>query len=199
LTASLRAERERAARVGPYTLLGRVGRAYLVLRDDAADALVLLDQHAAHERVLFARMKHSASNGTGQTLILPLTLPLHPAERERLDQVRARLHAVGFEWDEDGQTLAVRGIPPGLSRNEAADLLRDMLGGCRDGLEEQRISAACKASVKAGCDLCPEETAALIAQWLALPEKEREFCPHGRPCMVRFAQADLEKLFKRRQ
>jgi DNA mismatch repair protein MutL len=193
------AEQERATRIGPYTLLGRIGRAYLVLRDDTAGALVLLDQHAAHERVLFARREQSASDGTGQTLMLPLVLPLHPAERERLEEMRKRLHAIGFAFGEDGQTLTVRGIPPGFSRGEAAGLLRDMLNGRRDGPEELRISEACKASVKAGYALSPEETAALITQWLALPEAEREFCPHGRPCVVRFAAADLEKLFKRRQ
>jgi DNA mismatch repair protein MutL len=181
-----------------YTLLGRIGHTYLVLRDDAADALVLLDQHAAHERVLFARMEQSASTGTGQRLMLPLVLPLHPAERERLEQLCAKLHAIGFELEEGGQGLEVRSIPPGFSRSDAAGLLRDMLSGNRDGPEELHINAACKASVKAGHGLSPDETAALVAQWLALPEEERAFCPHGRPCVLRFTPADLEKLFKRR-
>jgi DNA mismatch repair protein MutL len=192
-------EQTRPGRIGPYALLGQIGHAYLVLRDETADALVLLDQHAAHERVLFARLERSASSGKGQRLMLPLVLPLHPAERERLEQMRAKLRAIGFELEECGQGLEVRGIPSGLSRSEAAGLLRDMLGGSRDGAEELRISAACKASVKAGHSLSPDETAALVAQWLALPEGEREFCPHGRPCALRFAAADLEKLFKRRQ
>jgi DNA mismatch repair protein MutL len=183
----------------PYTLLGRIGHAYLVLRDDAADALVLLDQHAVHERVLFARMEQSASDGTGQTLMLPLVLSLHPAERERLEHMRAKLRSIGFEFEENGQGLEVRSIPTGFSRSEAAGLLRDMLNGSRDGAEELRIRAACKASVKAGHILSPDDAAALIAQWLTLPEGEREFCPHGRPCMLRFAPADMEKLFKRRQ
>jgi DNA mismatch repair protein MutL len=144
-------------------------------------------------------MARSASAGTGQKLMLPLVLSLHPAESERLEQMRAAFRAGGFEWEEDGATLEVRSIPPGFSRNEAADLLRDMLGGSRDGPEARCAGAACKASVKAGYTLSPEEAAALIAQWLALPEEAREFCPHGRPCVVRFAPADLEKLFKRRQ
>jgi DNA mismatch repair protein MutL len=199
MRAMPQAEQGRSLRIGPYTLLGRIGRTYLVLRDDAADALMLLDQHAVHERVLFARMERRAADGMGQTLMLPLVLPLHPAERERMEEVRAKLRAIGFECGEDGHGLTVRSIPPGFSRGEAASLLRDMLGGSRDGPEELRISAACKASVKAGDALSPEETSALITQWLALPDEEREFCPHGRPCAVRFAPADLEKLFKRRQ
>jgi DNA mismatch repair protein MutL len=222
LPATPRTEQAHAGRIGPhtaggptppvpirirdgrnpsasFTLLGHIGHAYLMLRDEAADALVLLDQHAAHERVLLARMERNASAGKGQKLMLPLVLPLHPAERERLEQMRARFRAIGFELEEGGQGLEVHGIPPGLSRSEAAGLLRGMLGGSRDGSEEFRISAACKASVKAGHSLSPDETAALIAQWLALPEEEREFCPHGRPCALRFAAADLEKLFKRRQ
>jgi len=180
-----------------YTLLGQIGHTYLVLRDDAADALVLLDQHAVHERVLFTRMEQNASTGKGQALMLPLVLPLHPAERERLEQIRAKLCSIGFELNEGGQELEVRSIPPGLTRNEAAALLRDVLGGGRDDPRELCINAACKAAVKAGHSLSPDETAALIAQWLALPEEKREFCPHGRPCMLHFAIKDLEKLFKR--
>jgi len=179
-----------------FTLLGQIGHTYLVLRDDATDALVLLDQHAVHERVLFARMTQNAADGKGQTLMLPLVLPLHPAERERLEHMSARLRAIGFTFGEEGQELEVRGIPPRLSRGEAAGLLRDILGGSVDGTEEL-CRAACRAAVKAGDSLSPDETAALIAQWLALPEEEREFCPHGRPCMLRFAARDLEKLFKR--
>jgi DNA mismatch repair protein MutL len=180
-----------------YTLLGQIGHTYLVLRDDATDALVLLDQHAVHERVLFARMEQSASAGKGQTLMLPLVLPLHPAECERLEQMRVRLRSIGFELGEGGQELEVRSIPLGFSRNEAAGLLRDILGGNRDDFEDLSNSAACKAAVKAGQPLSLDETAGLIAQWLALAEEEREFCPHGRPCVLRFTARDLEKLFKR--
>ena len=180
-----------------FTLLGQIGHTYLVLRDDAADALVLLDQHAVHERVLFSRMAQHTADGKGQTLMLPLVLPLHPAERERLEQTRPRLYAIGFTFGEDVQELEVRGIPPRLSRGEAVGLLRDILGGIVDDAEGLYIRAACRAAVKAGDSLSPDETAALIAQWLALPEEEREFCPHGRPCMLRFAARDLEKLFKR--
>ena len=189
--------RDRQGPSAAFTLLGQIGRAYLVLRDEEADALVLLDQHAVHERVLFARMEQNAAAGKGQTLMLPLVLPLHPAERNRLEQMRARLHAFGFAFGEDGQELEVRSIPLQLSRSEAAGLLRGMLGGMADGSEELCLRAACRAAVKAGHSLSPDETAALIARWLALSEEERAFCPHGRPCVLRFATRDLEKLFKR--
>jgi DNA mismatch repair protein MutL len=179
------------------TLLGHIGHTYLVLRDDTTDTLVLLDQHAVHERVLLARMEQSASAGKGQTLLLPLVLPLHPAEHERLEQTRATLRALGFELGADKQELEVYSIPLWLSRGEAAGLLRDVLGGNRDNPEDLNVSAACKAAVKAGHSLSQDETVALIAQWLALPEETREFCPHGRPCVLRFTTKELEKLFKR--
>jgi len=181
----------------PFTLLGQIGRTYLVLRDNATDALVLLDQHAVHERVLFTRMEQNASAGKGQTLMLPLFLPIHPAERDRLEQVRDRLRSIGFELGESGQELEVRSIPLWLTRGAAAEFLRDMLGNSRDVSEEVSLRAACKAAVKAGDSLGPDETAALIVQWLALPEEQRDFCPHGRPCALRFTAKDLEKLFKR--
>jgi DNA mismatch repair protein MutL len=128
---------------------------------------------------------------------LPLVLPLHPAECERLDQMRVKLRSIGFELGEGGQEIEVHSIPFGLSRNESAGLLRDILGDSRDGAEDFSNSAACKAAVKAGQPLSPDETAGLIAQWLTLAEEEREFCPHGRPCVLRFTVKDLEKLFKR--
>lgn len=191
---------ERAAapgsRIGPYSLLGRLDDTYLVLREEAEQALVLLDQHAAHERVLFERMRLGAFTDTGRALLLPVEMPLHPAERERLQRIRSRLFALGFVFEE-GEMLRVSAVPSALDRGEAAELLREMLGGAQ-GPEDGLIAAACKAAVKAGQQLAPGEAAGLIGRWLALPADVRGFCPHGRPCVLRFSLSELEKLFKRR-
>jgi DNA mismatch repair protein MutL len=185
-------------RVGPCVVLGRLGDSYLVLREEDSQALVLLDQHAAHERVLFARAERGAKGGKGQRLMLPAELPLHPAEKERLRKIGDALLALGFEWETEGQSLFVHAVPPLLSKGDAVDLLREMLGGNADGPERLYINAACKKAVKAGQPLSADEAAGLVAQWLALPAEERGFCPHGRPCALRFDLPDLERLFKRR-
>ena len=181
--------------VGGFSYLGQVADAYLVLKD-AQGALLLVDQHAAHERVLHARMAAGGFSGAGQLLALPLELRLDAAERERLREARPALEQLGFALDLSGPMLLARALPPGLSRREAADFLREVLAGARDDLDHIFITLACKSAVKAGQRLTDDEAAGLIAQWLATPDAAN--CPHGRPCVLRWDASQLERLFKRR-
>ena len=88
-------------------------------------------------------------------------------------------------------------MPPMLSRAEARDFLREALAGRKDDLAGMFISMSCKAAIKAGQRLTDDEAAGLLRQWLATDD--REYCPHGRPCILRWDAVALEKLFKRRQ
>lgn len=182
--------------VGGLSYLGQVAGTYLVLRDGSG-ALMLLDQHAAHERVLYERLRKGAFAGTAQCLALPLELPLQPVEEERFLEIRGNLERMGFDVSCSGGRLLARGIPPALSRGEAGDFLREVLAGRRDDIRAMFISLSCKGAIKAGQRLADDEAAALLRQWLHTPE--REYCPHGRPCVLRWDAAALEKLFKRRQ
>lgn len=181
--------------VGGFSYLGQVADTYLVLRD-AQGALLLVDQHAAHERVLHARMAAGGFSGTGQLLALPLELRLDAAERECLQEARLVLEQLGFRLECAGDVLLARAMPPGLSRREAGDFLREALAGMRDDLNDIFISMACKAAIKAGQRLTDDEAAGLLTQWLATPGATT--CPHGRPCVLRWDAADLERFFKRR-
>lgn len=189
------ARAETALITGEYVYWGQVADTYLVLRDRTG-ALVLLDQHAVHERILYHRMREHGFAGTGQLLMVPLELPLHPAEVERVFTLRPTLENLGFDIAVSGQHLQVRATPPILERAAAVEFLREALAGRKDDLSAVFISMACKAAIKAGQLLSTDEALGLIAQWQHLPD--RDFCPHGRPCVLRWDAHDMEKLFKRR-
>lgn len=183
-------------RIGEFCYLGQVADTYLVVRDREG-ALLLIDQHAAHERVLYARLRRGAFSGTGQYLALPLELPLHPAEQERAYALQETLAHMGFDVELSQGSLLARSIPPSLNRAEARDFLREALAGRKDDLAAMFISLSCKGAIKAGQRLAPDEAAGLLQQWLETPE--RDYCPHGRPTVLRWDAGALERLFKRKQ
>ena len=177
------------------TYLGQVADTYLVVRD--GDALVLIDQHAAHERVLFEVMRKARTTGDSQPLALPLEIPLHPSEAEVLQSLRDALRSMGFIIEMDGPAKAlVRGIPPTLDAGKAREYLADAVAEKARGLEDLWIMMSCKTAIKANQPLAVDEALALLDTWLATPEKE--YCPHGRPIVLRWSPHDLEKLFKRK-
>jgi DNA mismatch repair protein MutL len=178
-----------------YTYLGQIADTYLVLRRGAD--LELVDQHAAHERVLLAAMREQRRKGDSQPLALALEMPLHPSEAEVLADLRDDLRAMGFVIEMDGPAKAlVRGIPPTLETGEAREYLRDALAEKARGLDDLWTMMACKTAIKANQPLAVDEALALLETWLKTPE--REFCPHGRPVALRWTPNDLEKLFKRK-
>lgn len=175
--------------------LGQVADTYLVLRD-ADGALLLLDQHAAHERVLYERFRHDGLSGQAQPLALPFEMRLTTGEGERLREMTRLLHKFGYLFSLGGDLLRISAIPPLLDRAEAREFMREALESRRDSPDGLLVSMACKRAVKAGQKLSPDEARGLIAQWLACDCPRN--CPHGRPCALRYDTQALEKLFKRK-
>lgn len=193
-----RREAEGAAapvRVGDMEYLGQIAQTYLLIRRGAS--LMILDQHAVHERIRVHAIEAGGTRGESQLLALPLDIPLHPSESEELAVVWEDLAHLGFAMETDGPALLrVTGLPPQLGRSEATAFIRDALAGKKGGFDSLWHMMACRTAIKAGQELTPDEVAGLLRQWVNTPDAG--YCPHGRPVAVTLGVGELEKLFKRK-
>ncbi|MDL2290726.1 DNA mismatch repair endonuclease MutL [Desulfovibrio sp. OttesenSCG-928-F20] len=180
--------------VDGFLCLGQVADSYLILLRDRS--LFLVDQHAAHERVLLHGIERETESATSQLLALPMNLTLHPSESERLEELFPDLTRLGFALQSEAGRLTVSGVPPLLGRSRGLGFLRDLLAGRNDGINDIRHLMACHSAIKAGQKLAPDEAAELLRRWLRTPDYR--FCPHGRPTVLEFDPPALEKLFKRK-
>ncbi len=179
--------------------LGQIAGTYLVLRQaqgQGGQRLVLVDQHAAHERVILENMRRARTGGDFQPLAVPLPLSLHPSESLRLAELAPELREVGYVLELEGHRALLTGAPPTLPVGRAVEYLREILAEQADGLTSLWTMLSCKSAIKAGQALAQDEALALLEAWLATPE--REHCPHGRPVVLSFGEAELERLFKRK-
>ncbi len=163
--------------------------------------LVVVDQHAAHERVLFDTAKNNMQGASPavQSLLFPATLELTASEFERFEELSHLLPHIGFEVEPFGlRSIIIRGIPAGARNWNEGELVRDILhesGGRGSDIEEVLKTYACRSAIKAGTKLSPGEMESLTDQLFAT---EFPFtCPHGRPTMLRVDLADLERRFQR--
>lgn len=179
--------------INDFFYLGQLGNTYLILKK-GTNSLVLLDQHAVHERILYEQI--CKGQALGQSLLLPLELSLHPAEEEELTRLGAELATLGFTLRKSAHVCVVDAMPERLDRNEAVVFLHRALGGQGEDLRLLWAHHACRAALKAGSSLDEASALNLVKQWLAT--EEPDYCPHGRPCAILLQVSDLEKLFKRK-
>ena len=183
-------------------VLGQVDRLYIIA--ETKDGLILIDQHAAHERVFFEKVRNSKRNDS-QELIVPVNLDLDTREKVLMKDCIPYLHEFGFRISEFGKdTFAVTAVPnvlgmledPGLVHDIITDILSDGKIKNDTGIFDRVTkSIACRSAVKAGADCSIEQMENLIRQ-LFMTENPYT-CPHGRPTMVSFNRQELDKLFKR--
>jgi DNA mismatch repair protein MutL len=175
---------------------------YLV--HDSPEGLVLVDQHALHERILYARLQAQLGAGRveSQRLLLPETVRLGSTRLGLALERRDELAALGLEIEAIGpDSAAVHAVPAVLRRESAADLVEALLdptdvhGGIPHGLDRRLFTLACHAAVKAGDDLDHDEIADLLRQGEAIEHDAT--CPHGRPTRLLIDAVELERLFKR--
>ena len=188
-----------------YKLIGQVFETYWLVEFE--NSLYIIDQHAAHERVLYERTLKEMKNRefTAQYLSPPIILSLSMQEAQVLNENMDRFTRIGFEIEPfGGEEYAVRAIPDNLFGIAKKELLLEMLDDLADGIstsmtpeliDEKVASMSCRAAVKGNNRLSAQEADALIGELLLLENPYH--CPHGRPTIIAMTQRELEKKFKR--
>lgn len=185
--------------------LGQLHRTYLVCQ--APGELVLIDQHAAHERVAFQRLRdaHGDKAVKAQRLLLPATVELEPSLAAAAADHAALLATLGFELERFGdRTVAVRALPDPLASTDPAEVLTEVLGELAardatelvsDALDHVLATMACHSVVRAGDVLGAHEVRALLESMDGIDY--RAHCPHGRPVLLRMSLGEIERRFGR--
>ncbi len=185
--------------------LGQLHRTYLVCQ--APGELVLIDQHAAHERVAYQRLRdaHGQKAVRAQRLLLPATVELEPALAAAVADHATLLSGLGFELERFGETtVAVRALPEPLAASDPADVLQEVLGELAardatelvsDALDHVLATMACHSVVRAGDVLGVHEVRALLESMDGIDY--RAHCPHGRPVLLRMSLTEIERRFGR--
>ncbi|MBL8827291.1 MAG: DNA mismatch repair endonuclease MutL [Planctomycetaceae bacterium] len=174
---------------------------------ESAEGMIVIDQHALHERVLYEQLREKVLSGALETqqLLVPEPVDLSPAEAGLVKEHAASLAQVGLNTEPfGGDTILVTSYPAMLRHFRPAEVLRAMVDQLasgnrqlerRDLIDELLHMMSCKAAVKAGDPLTPDEVDALLEQrHLA---QDTHHCPHGRPTMLVFTKEELDKQFKR--
>ncbi len=185
--------------------LGQMHDSFIIAVDD--EGLLLIDQHVAHERILFDKYRKSetARSIESQNLLLPETIDLSPAQSEAFQLIENDLESLGFGVMKlSGRTIAIKSIPTDLPASEARNLLAEILdtielekrGSPKSTLRDDiAASLACKAAIKINMTLTPEKMHWLIDRLLVTSSPTT--CPHGRPIILRLSMKDIERGFHR--
>ena len=186
----------------PWRMVGELYNAYILV--EQGEEAFLIDKHAAHERILFEKLKANQEDISSQMLLSPIPVRLDPAATAELLSNREMLAELGFEIAEFGSgKLLLRQIPMDLSPDMAAEALEALSADLANGRREEKSkvrdeilhTVACKAAIKAGWKNDEAELLALVKQVMA--NEDLKYCPHGRPICITLSKKQLEKQFRR--
>ena len=186
----------------PWRYVGELYNSYIIV--EQGEEAYLIDKHAAHERILFEKLKANQETISSQSLLSPVACRLSPEEASILLANKTLLEELGFETEEFGEnTLLLRRIPMDLGVEQAQETLEQMAADLLNGRKERKDSVrdeilhtvACKAAIKAGWRSSEKELKVLAEQVMA--REDLKHCPHGRPICITLSKKQLEKQFKR--
>jgi DNA mismatch repair protein MutL len=191
--------------IKPMIPLGQFRDTFIIAVDD--EGVAIIDQHVAHERVLFERVMERLTSGRleSQQLLIPMLLDVAPSAHQALLSRQAELERLGFEVERfGGVTIKVTAVPALLSAEDSSKALlalaEDLEGLDRgaqvqDALQRIAATTACHAAVKANYPLTYEKMAHILDELRATAYST--VCPHGRPVMLRLTRREIEKNFDR--
>jgi DNA mismatch repair protein MutL len=191
----------------PYRILGQVQGTYIVCEGERE--LIFIDQHAAHERILFEKLKEDYENRSivSEKLLMPLLVELSAEESFLLESLEEAFHALGFDIEAMGQRLfAIRSIPSILEQKDPKEAVRAILEELSLLKKEERrgeaihpilVSLACHTAIRGNAVLRKEEMEGLVSQLFPLDRSTT--CPHGRPVFFVLPEEELAKQFKRKK
>ena len=184
-----------------HKIVGEALKTYIIVEQD--DKLILIDKHAAHERMIFDRLKAQERELMAQNLLIPVTIRPNGDDMDAITENAALLYELGFEIEPFGEReLIVRAVPADMDAGDVPTAIEEICeklrrGKCPDAQsarDEILHTVACKAAIKAGWDTHPKELEAVVD---AVISGQVRYCPHGRPVSVTLTHKELDKQFKR--
>ena len=189
-----------------YRIVGEVFNSYVLV--ERGDTMLLIDKHAAHERIIFEKLRASMKDTkpTSQMLMLPLEVMMTSEEIRFIEEYREDIEAVGFDIKTGKNTVSIYAIPEGIETSAAGDMLTVIAGRIKEStgsakltrdiiFEKALYQASCKAAVKAGREYAPEHIKWIVDKLMEIGDIT--VCPHGRPVAMELSHKQLDKQFER--
>ncbi|MCL2518041.1 MAG: DNA mismatch repair endonuclease MutL [Oscillospiraceae bacterium] len=189
-----------------YKIIGETFYSYVLI--ELSDRMVMIDKHAAHERIIFEEMRANMkrSDKPNQILLIPIEIKLNAEELAAVSDYEKEIKAIGYDYNVSGETLAITQYPAEINSAAVSEMVTTLIGNLsagtgtadnsRDVIYEKALyQASCKAAVKAGQDDKKDHL-----KWICekvLTEPNVKYCPHGRPVAFELTKRDIERQFKR--
>ncbi len=190
----------------PWRLAGEVFNSYIIV--EIGEKMLLVDKHAAHERIIFEKLKANmySTDIASQLLMLPIEIMLMSDEVSTVEEYRAEIEAVGFEFTTSKNTVYVNALPVGIEQSAVADMFAVMADRIKSGtgnisvtrnilFEKALYQASCKAAIKAGREYTDADNQWIIDRLKNIPDIT--VCPHGRPVAMELSKKNIDRQFER--
>ena len=189
-----------------YRIIGEAFNSYIIV--EVGDKLLLIDKHAAHERIIFEQLKANmySADVPSQLLMLPVEVMLMSDEVSAIEEYRREIESVGFDFTTSRNSVLVNSLPMGIEQDAVSDMFSVIADRIKNGtgsvditrnivFEEALYQASCKAAIKAGREYPDENQKWIVDKLMQIPDIT--FCPHGRPVAMELTKKNIDRQFER--